>query len=62
MEIIGHILLILLYILYLIVMTVLLVAIAVITAIIGVGMGLVKGINHALEIYFGTLIEQIGER
>ena len=62
MEIIGHILLILLYIAYLLLMTFLLFVIAAITAAIGCGMGLVKGINHALDIYFGTLFEQIGER
>ncbi|MBR3894590.1 MAG: hypothetical protein IKJ35_05525 [Clostridia bacterium] len=62
MEIIGHILMIILYICYLLFMTLLLIAIAAITTAVGVGMGLVKGINHALEIYFGTLIEEIGDR
>lgn len=58
----STILAIILYILYLMVMTVALLAIGFVTICIGTARGLVKGISYTLEIYFGTLIEELGER
>ena len=60
-ELIGGILLIILYVLYLCVMTFGLCAIGFVTAVIGVGRGMVKGINKALDIYFSSLIRAIKE-
>ena len=60
-EIIGGILVVILYILYLLFMTLILCAIGFVTAVIGVGRGMVKGINKALDIYFSSLIRAIKE-
>lgn len=39
-----------------------LVTIGITTTIIGIAIGMVKSISHALEIYFGTFFEEIGGR
>ena len=60
-EIILGILLVLLYVMYLLFMTAVIFVIGLVTAIIGVGRGIVKGINKALDIYFSSLVRALKE-
>lgn len=58
----GWIFALILYIMYLSFMAMVFIMIGVVTLLIGTSRGLVKGISHSLELYFGTLAEEIGER
>ena len=51
-----------LYLMYLMFMAVAIFMIGAVTLMIGASRGLVKGISHSLELYFGTLSEEIGDR
>ena len=62
MEIIGTILAVIGYLMYLFVMTAILFVIGFVTMTIGAAMGIVKGISYTLEAYFGTLIQEMGDR
>ncbi len=58
----GYVLAIILYLLFLMVTTMALLALGTVTFIIGIAIGIVKGISHTLEIYFGTFFKEIGGR
>lgn len=61
-SVLGWIFSLILYLMYLMFMAVVIFMIGFVTLMIGTSRGLVKGISHSLELYFGTLVEEIGER